>query len=1379
MRYLIFLGLFLICAGTANAQRTYNEAIQQGDAALRQGAYKTAIDKYFAAEAFDTAKKDAVRAKVNAVFDKIEALRKEAEAARKNADDKTREAIAEKQRADSTATAAQRAARRAYANDLAYKSQIALRDGDRTAAFRLAEFAHRYVDDDNLQVTRALVEALYYNDKPDPTRPPLSWASNLEGHSEWVWSVAFSPDGSRLATGSGDGTAKIWDLESGKASLTLEGHSESVTRVAFSPDGSGLVTGSDDGTAKIWDLESGKASLTLEGHREGVISVAFSPDGSRLATGSGDGTAKIWDLESGKASLTLGGDSEWVLSVAFSPDGSRLVTGSSDKTAKIWDLESGKASLTLEGHSRGVISVAFSPDGSRLATGSDDWTAKIWDLESGKASLTLEGHSSSVLSVAFSPDGSRLATGSYDGTAKIWDLESGKASLTLEVHRSWVSSVAFSPDGSRLATGSSDKTAKIWDLESGKASLTLEGHSSWVRSVAYSPDGSRLATGSVDKTAKIWDLESGKAILTLEGHSSWVLSVAFSPDGSRLATGSDDWTAKIWDLESGKASLTLEGHREGAYSVAFSPDGSRLATGSRDGTAKIWDLESGKASLTLEGHSKWVYSVAYSPDGSRLATGSVDKTAKIWDLESGKASLTLEDHSKGVFSVAFSPDGSRLATGSGDRTAKIWDLESGKEAMTLQGHSKGVYSVAFSPDGKRLATGSSDDTAKIWDLESGKASLTLEGHREGVRSVAFSPDGSRLATGSDDGPAKIWELTPQGCLGVGGRDRRLAGLILPQLSAYGLEGLLDQLPGSEDRLIATGEVWQIKAFADLHAKEAAGSNILEKVNPQYARAERLYAAALALQDEAATRQDYAEMLRRWAAVYRAEGRTAEEQARLEKAQRLWHDKVGLDRLFELVEASGEAFTFHRLLEAEYVDLLRGYGDYFFKKEEWSKAEQLYAKAQGKARSARVLLRLFEISEKTGGAFDFGRFLAAEDTWELWDYGDYFFEKEAWGKAEQLYEKAQGRVHSARLLKRLFEISEKTGGAFDFGHFMAAEDAWELRGYGDYFFKKEAWSKAEQLYEKAQGKAHSKRVLKRLFELSEKTGSTFDFGRFMAAEDAWELRDYGDYFFEKEEWGKAEQLYEKAQVKAHSARVLIRLFEISEKTGSAFDFGRFMASEDAEELRDYGDYFFEKEAWGKAEQLYEKAQGKAHSARVLLRLFEISEKTGEAFDFGRFLAAEDAWQLGNYARGFIERIPRDAQYKDRVPAYQNALRIREQQIRLDTSAALRAQVVNEYNILGYYQLFLPDGAAAEASIRRGLELDVEQANKYLRTSLAPALLLQGKTAEAKAYYLTWAEKPFEEQGLATYRDAFRGYLLNLEEAGVEGVDFELVRGWLKE
>jgi WD40 repeat protein len=199
----------------------------------------------------------------------------------------------------------------------------------------------------------------------------------LKGHSAGVNSVAFSPDGKTIATGSLDNTVKLWNLE-GKEIQTLKGHSAGVNSVAFSPDGKTIATGSLDNTVKLWNLE-GKEIQSFKGHSSRVNSVAFSPDGKTIATGSGDNTVKLWNLE-GKEIQTLKGHSSRVNSVAFSPDGKTIATVSGDNTVKLWNLE-GKEIQTLKGHSAGVNSVAFSPDGKTIATGSGDNTVKLWSLD--------------------------------------------------------------------------------------------------------------------------------------------------------------------------------------------------------------------------------------------------------------------------------------------------------------------------------------------------------------------------------------------------------------------------------------------------------------------------------------------------------------------------------------------------------------------------------------------------------------------------------------------------------------------------------------------------------------------------------------------------------------------------------------------------------------------------------------------------------------------------------------------------------------------------------------------------------------------------------------------------------------------------------------
>ncbi|KAK3364018.1 hypothetical protein B0T25DRAFT_587633 [Lasiosphaeria hispida] len=382
---------------------------------------------------------------------------------------------------------------------------------------------------------------------------------------------------------------------------TFEGHNGLVQSVAFSPDGSRIASGSHDRTIRIWDARSGKEVQKLEGHSNLVQSVAFSPDGSRIASGSYDNTIRIWDARSGKEVQKLEGHSSWVQSVAFSPDGSRIASGSHDNTIRIWDARSGKEVQKLKGHSDSVLSVAFSPDGSRIASGSHDSTICIWDARSGKEVQKLEGYSDSVQSVAFSPDGSRIASGSYDNTIRIWDARSGKEVQKLKGHSnlvlSWVQSVAFSPDGSRIASGSDDSTIRIWDARSGKEVQKLKGHSDSVQSVAFSPDGNSGDSG-------LWLRTSAGNIKLEDDGPSRHGSCGIVGDTSHIIKPNGQMTANTqtpssgirprWDLSGDGSWITWRGRGSIWLPPDFRPvisdvsrDGSAIAIGCPTGRVVI------------------------------------------------------------------------------------------------------------------------------------------------------------------------------------------------------------------------------------------------------------------------------------------------------------------------------------------------------------------------------------------------------------------------------------------------------------------------------------------------------------------------------------------------------------------------------------------------------------------------------------------------------------------------------------------------------------------------------------------------------------------------------------------------------------------------
>ena len=572
--------------------------------------------------------------------------------------------------------------------------------------------------------------------------------NRLEGYTSWVNSVIFSPDGEILATGSVDGTVKLWSIY-GQLRHTLQGeYTDTFNSVSFSPDRKILATGSADGTVKLWSIY-GQLRHTLQGHEAEVTSISFSPNGKVIVSGSRDGIVRLWDKQGNPIGQPFPTQNASITSLSFSPNGKVIVSGSSNGIVRLWHRQGNPIGQTFKGHKADVTSISFSPDSKTLATASLDGAVILWNLQ-GHKKRTLQSSGATINSVRFSPDGQTIATGSSDGTVKLWSRE-GQELQILPGHNRGITTISFSPDGKILATASKDFTVRLWSVEGyDLKTQTLFGHEAAVDSVSFSPDGNLIASASSDGTVKILD-RNGVLITTFTGHQGTVTSLSFSPDGKFLASAGSDGTIKLWSLD-GKEIATLGGHRDWVNSISFSPDGKFLTSASKDASVKFWNLETTEEIQTLKGHKVF----EFSPNGKILATASFDGTVKLWIL-TGKELQTLKGHRGAVISLSFSRDGQTLATASLDKTIKLWNLQ-GQALATIKGHSGEVNSLSFSPDGTILASGSSYGTLKLWSLPEGKLLQTLQRSGAGINSVSFSPDGKTIATASEDKTVILWNI---------------------------------------------------------------------------------------------------------------------------------------------------------------------------------------------------------------------------------------------------------------------------------------------------------------------------------------------------------------------------------------------------------------------------------------------------------------------------------------------------------------------------------------------------------------------------------------------------------------------------------------------
>lgn len=622
-------------------------------------------------------------------------------------------------------------------------------------------------------------------------------AARLKEVGHWgkgrINSLVYSKDGKSLFVGTSIAIF-IYDTSTWAESRMIDTGTQSLYSMAISPDGNTLASGSTSGVIQLFQVSDGKLINELSGHTDAVTALAFSPDGQTIASVSADMSLRFWNVSDGTSLMVIEEPfSTRINCVGYSPDGSMIAVGTDlpDNKTLIWKKDAQAPFQVLEGHTNAISDLAFAADNATIATASRDSTIRLWDIVKGtelkafktedlpefqKPTATPSGEEMTeeelqiqaeldmmrfpfTFSLSLSPDGQSAVGGYFDGSLRIWNINDGTLTRTIKGHKSLVFNTIYSPDGKFIASRSNDGTVKIWQAADGAEVTTLVMGID-ISSIAYSPDGNNMLVGGEANEVDMRQVSDGALIRQFIGHIGRITKVAFSPDGSLTAASGIDYDTYIWQTSDGKNTLQLPSLGL-VLDTAFSPDGKSIASAIGGvGAVGIWNVSDGILSRSLTEHEGSALRLAFSPDSTILAAADSGNSIKLWFIEKTQQLASLTGHLDTITGLAFSPSGETLVSAAADMSVRIWEIPSGKELKTLQ-LGIPIASLAYSKDGTILAAGMVDGTIVILDPNSSKPEtplVVLAGHKLDVTTLDFSPDGNTLASGSKDGTIRFWQV---------------------------------------------------------------------------------------------------------------------------------------------------------------------------------------------------------------------------------------------------------------------------------------------------------------------------------------------------------------------------------------------------------------------------------------------------------------------------------------------------------------------------------------------------------------------------------------------------------------------------------------------